>query len=280
MTTFHPVSVGAVRFGEGDGLALISGPCVIETAEICLAAAERISEITARLGIPYVFKSSFRKDNRSSLDNYEGPGVEAGLEILQKVKSRIGCPVISDVHTPAQVGPASEVLDAIQIPAYLSQQTELLVTAGKTGLPVNVKKGQFIAPEDMKNSVRKIESTGNHSILLTERGSSFGYRNLVVDYRSLPIMRSHGYPVIFDATHAVRIYGRPSSDPKGGTPEHIPLLARAGVAAGCDALFLEAHPDPTKALCDASSQLRIDRLETLLRQVLAIHEARVEHQEL
>ncbi|MFH1278681.1 MAG: 3-deoxy-8-phosphooctulonate synthase [Candidatus Eisenbacteria bacterium] len=272
--TVRMVDVGGVRFGDEGPLALIAGPCVIEGEEITLRTAEKIRETAGRLGLPFVFKSSYRKDNRSSAENFEGPGLEEGLRILEKVKKEVGVPVLSDVHTPEQVGPASEVLDVLQIPAYLSQQTELLQTAARTGKAVNIKKGQFIAPEDMKNSVGKVESAGGRAILLTERGACFGYRQLVVDMRSLAVMRGHGYPVIFDVTHSVRIYGRPSADPDGGTPEHIPLLARAGVAAGCDGLFLETHPEPAKALCDASSQLPLRRLEGLLQGLVRIHEAR------
>lgn len=270
------VDIGGARFGEEGPLALIAGPCVVEGEEITLRTAEKIRQTAGRLGLPFVFKSSFRKDNRSSAENYEGPGMEEGLRILEKVRKEVGVPVLSDVHTPAQVGPAAEVLDVLQIPAYLSQQTELLQTAARTGKPVNIKKGQFIAPEDMKGSVGKVEAAGGKAILLTERGTCFGYRQLVVDMRSLAVMRGHGYPVVFDVTHSVRIYGRPSADPAGGTPEHIPLLARAGVAAGCDGLFLETHPDPAKALCDASSQLPLGVLEKLLEGLVRIHEARRE----
>jgi len=266
------VEVGGVRFGDG-GLSLIAGPCVVETEDLTLRTAEKVRSVAAKLGIPFVFKSSYRKDNRSSVDYYEGPGQEEGLRILEKVRRETGVPVLSDVHTPDQVRAAAEVLDVLQIPAYLSQQTELLLTAARTGKPINIKKGQFVAPEDMLHSVRKVESVGNRSILLTERGSSFGYRTLVVDMRSLSILRGHGYPAVFDATHAVRVYGKPSADPAGGTPEHIPLLARAAVAAGCDAVFLETHPEPAKALCDAASQLPLARLEGLLAVLLRIHEA-------
>jgi 2-dehydro-3-deoxyphosphooctonate aldolase (KDO 8-P synthase) len=266
------VEVGGARFGDGR-LALIAGPCVIETEELTLRTAAEVRRVTAKLGISFVFKSSYRKDNRSSVEYYEGPGPEEGLRILEKVKKEIGVPVLSDIHTPAQAPAAAEVLDVLQIPAYLSQQTELLLAAARTGKTINVKKGQFVAPEDMIHSVRKIESTGNRSILLTERGSCFGYRTLVVDMRSLAILRGHGYPAVFDATHAVRVYGKPSADPAGGTPEHIPLLARGAVAAGCDALFLETHPEPAKALCDAASQHPLARLEPLLATLLRIHEA-------
>ncbi len=280
MNQVRTVEVGGVTFGDGRTLCLIAGPCVIESLEISLKTAKTIREVTDRLGIPFVFKSSYRKDNRSSVEYYEGPGLEEGLEILARVRREIGVPVLSDVHTPAQVGPAAEVLDVIQIPAYLSQQTELILAAARTGKAINIKKGQFIAPEDMINSVRKAESVGNRSILLTERGASFGYRTLVVDMRSLAVLRSHGYPAIFDVTHSVRIYGKPSADPAGGTPEHIPLLARAGVAAGCDGIFLETHPEPAKALCDASSQLALERLEPMLAGLVRIHEARLEAESL
>jgi 2-dehydro-3-deoxyphosphooctonate aldolase (KDO 8-P synthase) len=249
---------------------------VIESEEITLRTAAELRRITERLGMPFVFKSSYRKDNRSSVEFYEGPGLETGLRVLEKVKRETGAPVLSDVHTPAQTGPAAEVLDVLQIPAYLSQQTELLLSAARTGKAVNIKKGQFVAPEDLIHSVRKVESEGNRRILLTERGACFGYRTLVVDMRSLGILRGHGYPAVFDVTHSVRIYGKPSADPSGGTPEHIPLLARAGVAAGCDALFIETHPEPARALCDASSQFPLGRLERLLKGLLRIHEASLE----
>jgi len=270
------VDIGGVTFGEEGTLSLIAGPCVVESLDVCRRAAEGIRETCSRLGIPVIFKASYRKDNRSSPEHYEGPGNDEGLEILRRIRDEFDMPVISDVHTPAQVSIAAEVLDAIQIPAYLSQQTELLQCAARSGLPLNVKKGQFIAPEDMIGSVRKIEAAGGKSLMLTERGSSFGYRTLVVDFRSLSIMGEHGYPVVFDVTHSVRVYGKPSSDPAGGTPEHIPLLARAAVAAGCDALFIETHPEPGEALCDAASQLRLSRLEPLMQQMLAIHRARIE----
>jgi 2-dehydro-3-deoxyphosphooctonate aldolase (KDO 8-P synthase) len=221
-----------------------------------------------------VYKSSYAKDNRSSTEFYGGPGLAKGLEILARVRDDAGVPVLSDVHSVAEVAPAARLLDVLQIPAYLSQQTSLAVACGETGKPVNVKKGQFVAPEDMEKVVRKIESTGNREIVLTERGACFGYRQLVVDMRSLPILRKTGCPVVFDATHAVRLYGRPSADPAGGEPEFVPLLARAAVAAGCDAVFLETHPNPAEALCDASSQLPLARLPRLLESLLAIDRAR------
>jgi len=273
MSAPRVVEIGGARFGAEGKLALIAGPCVIESEELTLRTAEAIRRIAEKLGVPFVFKSSYRKDNRSSVEFFEGPGLEAGLAVLDRVKREVGVPVLSDVHTPAQAAPAAEVLDALQIPAYLSQQTELLLAAARTGKAINIKKGQFVAPEDLIHSVRKVESVGNRNILLTERGSCFGYRTLVVDMRSLAVLRGHGYPAVFDVTHSVRVYGKPSADPAGGTPEHIPLLARAGVAAGCDALFIETHPDPSRALCDAASMLPLARLEKLLAQLLRVHEA-------
>ena len=264
------VKVGPLEVG-GETFTIIGGPCVIEDVDICLEVAGEMKRITADLGFNYIFKSSFQKDNRSSAASYMGPGLEEGLKILGRIKDEVGVPVLSDVQYPDQVRPAAGVLDVIQIPAYLSQQTDLALTVGETGKPVNIKKGQFTAPEDMKGVVSKIRGTGNTGIILTERGSCFGYRRLVVDMRSLPIMRSLGCPVIFDATHAVRIYGYPSSDPKGGEPEFVPHLARAAVACGVDGLFIEVHPDPGKAMCDASSMLGLDGAEALLRQVASLH---------
>lgn len=260
-----------VRVGGSSPLALIAGPCVIESGDEALRIAERVAQITRGLGIGYIFKSSYTKDNRSSADGYAGPGLEDGLRILEKVRREVGVPVLSDVHCRSEVAAAAEVLDVLQIPAYLSQQTRLALAVGRTGKPINVKKGQFVAPEDMAAVVGKIESVGNRRLMLTERGSCFGYRSLVVDYRSLAIMRRFGYPVVFDATHAVRVYGRSSKDPAGGEPEFIPLLARAAVAAGSDAVFIETHPEPSRALCDASSMWPMAELEPLLEELTAIH---------
>ncbi|MFN0150206.1 MAG: 3-deoxy-8-phosphooctulonate synthase [bacterium] len=272
------VRIGAgareARLGGGGPLALIAGPCVIEGQELALEVAFALKEIAARLGMPFVYKSSYTKDNRSSVDYYQGPGLAKGLDILARVRDDAGVAVLSDVHGAAEAAPAASVLDVLQIPAYLSQQTSLALACGETGKPVNVKKGQFIAPEDMAKVAAKIASTGNDAISLTERGSTFGYRQLVVDMRSLAILARTGYPVVFDATHAVRIYGRPSADPTGGEPEFIPLLARAAVAAGCDAIFLEAHPDPANARCDASSQMALSKVEGLLATLVAIDAAR------
>jgi 2-dehydro-3-deoxyphosphooctonate aldolase (KDO 8-P synthase) len=269
------VRVGGVEIGGGD-LVLIGGPCVIEDLDTCLTVARRFSELCSRRDLGYIFKSSFEKDNRSSASSYRGPGLERGLDILAEVRSRTGVPVLSDVHYPRQVGPAAEVLDVLQIPAYLSQQTELALEAGRTGKPINIKKAQFIAPEDMAGAVEKVRSTGNDGVILTERGSCFGYRRLVVDVRSFPLLRSLGCPVVFDVTHAIRIYGYPSSDPRGGEPRFVAPLARAAVACGVDGLFVETHPDPCRAKCDAVSMLPLDSLKGFLDQVTAIHRAAVE----
>ncbi len=264
------VNISGIPVGGGNPFVLIAGPCVIEGEDIALHAAEWIKQIVDRLGIPWIYKSSFLKDNRSSVEYYQGPGLEEGLRILQKVKETFDVPVLSDVHESWQAAPAAEVLDVIQIPAYLSMQTSLAVAVAKTGKPVNVKKGQFLDPRDMSKVIGKINSQGNDQILLTERGSFFGYRNLVVDMRSLPIMRKLGYPVVMDATHSVRNYGVPSADPRGGSPEFVPYLARAAVAAGVDAVFIETHPNCAEALCDASSMWPLQKLEELLRQLKEI----------
>lgn len=264
------VKVGKIEIGNGKPLALIAGPCVIESEAIVLETAEKIKTITDRLKIPFIFKSSYLKDNRSSASTFQGPGLEKGLKILQKVKSQFDLPVISDIHTLLDVPAAAETLDIIQIPAYLSMQTTLTLAAAQTGKPINVKKGQFLAPQDMKNVINKIEGGGNHQILLTERGTFFGYHNLVVDMRSLQIMRGLGYPVIIDPTHSIRVYGISSSDPAGGTPQFVPSISRAAVAAGCDAIFIETHPNCREALCDAASMWPLERLEWLMVQLLEI----------
>jgi len=235
-----------------------------------LKTAAAIKTIADKLKIGLVFKSSYKKDNRSSAKSYQGPGVEKGMKLLARVKKEFGLPVLSDVHYPEEVAPCAEVLDIIQIPAYLCMQTGLTLAVAKTGKVVNVKKGQFLAPEDVGHIVKKIEETGNDKILLTERGSCFGYHNLVVDFKSLPIMRGLGYPVVFDVTHTIRKYGKPSADPAGGSPEFIEPLARAGVACGCDAIFIETHPDPCRAQCDAASMLPLERLEKLLRSLIEL----------
>jgi 2-dehydro-3-deoxyphosphooctonate aldolase (KDO 8-P synthase) len=266
------IEVGNVKIGGNNPIVLIAGPCVIESEEITLKTAERIKKITEKLEIPFIFKSSYAKDNRSSVEYYYGPGVEKGIKILEKVKKEFNVPVLSDVHYPDEVPIAAEVLDVIQIPAFLCMQTRLTLEIAKTGKVVNVKKGQFLAPQDIKNVVKKIESTGNTKILLTERGTFFGYHNLIVDMRSLKIMRDTGYPVIFDVTHTVRVYGIPSKDPRGGNPEFIFPLARAGVSIGIDGIFIETHPEPQNALSDASSMLPLNQLESLLIQIKRIDE--------
>ena len=265
------IHVGGAAIGGGRRLALIAGPCVIESEAVIMETAERLMAIAGRLDMPLVFKSSYAKANRSSVDYYAGPGLQDGLRVLQKVRD-LGVPVLSDVHSLQEVDAAAEVLDILQLPAHLSMQTELTLALARTGKPVNVKKGQFLAPGDMASVVSKIERTGNRHILMTERGVSFGYHDLVADMRSLPIMRRIGYPVVFDATHVVRLYGRPSGEPSGGTPEFIEPLARAAVATGCDAVFIETHPRVSEALCDAASMLPLDRLEPLLERLQAIDE--------
>ena len=266
------VQIQDFSIGDGNPLALICGPCVIESEDIVLKTAEAIQNIAQRLNMPFVFKSSFLKDNRSSAKSYQGPGLDKGMEILQKVKDTFGLPVISDIHDQHDASAAGEVLDIVQIPAYLSMQTGLTLAAARTGKPINVKKAQFLDPEDVRHIVGKIEGEGNHQILLTDRGTSFGYHNLVVDMRSFQIMRGHGYPVIFDPTHAIRVYGISSADPRGGTPQFVPSLSRAAVAAGIDAIFIETHPDCQNALCDAASMWPLDRLEPLLVQLKEVDE--------
>jgi len=264
------VFVGDIDCGS-DQLFLIAGPCVIEAEPLMMRTAERLKKITADLGIPLIFKSSFSKDNRSSLDYYQGPGLEEGLKLLEKIKREFAVPVLTDIHYPYQAAPAAEVVDVLQIPAYLCMQSELVVAAAQTGRVVNVKHGQFIAPDNMIKPVQKIEASGNNQIILTERGYTFGYNDLVVDPRSFYLLAQTGYPVVFDITHTIRKYGIPSKDPRGGTRQYLQTLARAGVAAGVDGLFIEAHPNPPEALCDAASQYYLEELETFVRPLLDIH---------
>lgn len=249
----------------------LSGPCVIEDESIMMKTAEELKKISERLNLPLVFKSSFMKDNRSSVDYYMGPGLDEGLKTLQKIKETFDLPIVSDIHYPSQVKACGEVLDIIQIPAYLCMQTTLVVEAAKTGKVINLKHGQFLSPENMDKPVKKIESTGNKNILLTERGYTFGYNDMIVDPRSFYDMRQIGYPVIFDITHSIRKYGIPSSDPKGGLRQYLPTLGRAGVAAGVDGIFIEAHPDPSCAKCDAASQYDLYKLEEYLKPLIEIH---------
>ena len=260
-----------VKFGGDNPLVLLAGPCVIESEEQVLRIAEQIKEITEKLEIPYVFKSSYDKANRSSIDSYRGPGLERGLEILGRVKDKFDLPVLSDVHTSQQAKVAKDILDVMQVPAFLSRQTDLVTAIAETDTVVNVKKGQFLAPWDIDQVVEKIESTGNEKILLTERGASFGYNNLVVDMRSLPRMRETGYPVVFDATHSVQLPGG-AGDSSDGDRELVPYLARAAAGAGIDVLFMEVHDRPEEALCDGANMVRIENLEEILKQVKAIDE--------
>ncbi|RYM06347.1 3-deoxy-8-phosphooctulonate synthase [Sporolactobacillus sp. THM7-7] len=261
----------SIQFGETYPFVLIAGPCVIESESLVMNTAEKIKTIAEKLGIPFIFKSSYDKANRSSIYSKRGPGLEEGLDILSKVKEQIGVPVTSDIHEPGQARPAGDVLDILQIPAFLCRQTDLLTAAAETGRIVNVKKGQFLAPWDMKNVVKKLEEAGNENILLTERGSTFGYNNLVVDMRSLPTMRTYGYPVVFDATHSVQIPGGNGTS-TGGKREFVPYLSRAAVAAGVDAVFMEVHPDPDTAWSDGPNMVKLDELEEILKPLKEIDE--------
>jgi 2-dehydro-3-deoxyphosphooctonate aldolase (KDO 8-P synthase) len=269
MSSKH-VFVGDIDCGS-DQLFLIAGPCVIEAEPLMMRTAERLKKIAADLEMPLIFKSSFSKDNRSSLDYYQGPGLDDGLKTLAKIKREFDVPVLTDIHYPYQAAPAGEVVDVIQIPAYLCMQSELVVAAAKTGAVVNIKHGQFIAPENMAKPCKKIEDSGNDKIILTERGYTFGYNDLVVDPRSFYLMGQIGYPVVFDIGHSIRKYGIPSKDPRGGARQFLGTLARAGVAAGVDGIFIEAHPNPPEALCDAASQYYLDDLEKFVRPLLDIH---------
>lgn len=254
-----------------DKLFLIAGPCVIEEEYIMLKTAEKLKDISVNLKIPLIFKSSFMKDNRSSLKNYIGPGLKKGIQILNKIRNEFSIPITSDVHYPEQINEVASSLDIIQIPAYLCMQTTLLVTAAKTNKIINIKHGQFLAPDNMKYPVKKIEESGNSNIIITERGYTFGYNDLIVDPRSFYILKKIGYPVVFDITHTVRKYGIPSSSPLGGNREYLTTIARAGVATGINGLFIEVHPKPSKAKCDAASQININSLEEFLIPLLEIN---------
>jgi 2-dehydro-3-deoxyphosphooctonate aldolase (KDO 8-P synthase) len=260
------VTVGSIEIGAGQPLAIIAGPCVIESRESALRHAERLKEIAERVGTPYIFKASYDKANRSALDSYRGPGLEKGLEILAEIRKELGVYILTDVHESSQVPAVAEVADILQIPAFLCRQTDFVVAVAKSGKIVNVKKGQFLAPWDIRNVVEKIVSTGNDQVLLTERGVSFGYNNLVSDMRSLVVMRELGYPVVFDATHSLQLPGG-LGHASGGERRYIPALARAGVAAGIDALFMEVHEDPEHALSDGPNSLALKDFEGLLRIV-------------
>lgn len=264
------VQVGDIDCGS-DQLFLISGPCVIEDESLMLRTAETLKQICEDLSIPLIFKSSFSKDNRSSLDYYQGPGLEEGLRTLEKIRQQFELPILTDIHYPSQAAPAAEVCDVVQIPAYLCMQSELVVAAAKTNAVINIKHGQFIAPDNMAKPVKKIEAQGNERIILTERGYTFGYNDLVVDPRSFLLLGQIGYPVVFDITHTIRRYGIPSKDPAGGTREYLSVLARAGVAAGVDGIFVEAHPNPPEALCDAASQYYLDGMREFVAPLMEIH---------
>lgn len=266
------VDIGPFKVGQGQPPFLIAGPCVIESEQLVMDTAGRVAEIATSLGIPYIFKSSFDKANRTSITSFRGPGLEKGLAILKKVKDQFSLPVLTDVHTEEQATEAGKVVDVLQIPAFLCRQTDLLIAAAKTGTVVNVKKGQFLSPIEMGNAVKKMEECGNRRIVLTERGSSFGYNNLVVDMRSFPILRSFGYPVVFDATHSVQLPGGGGTK-SSGQREFVEPLACAAAGAGVDGFFMEVHPDPDTALSDGPNMVPLHQLKSLLERVLRICDA-------
>ncbi|ULA65190.1 MAG: 2-dehydro-3-deoxyphosphooctonate aldolase [Nitrospira sp.] len=268
----HEVQIGSFKVGAGNRPFLIAGPCVIESEQLVLDTAGKIAEIAQSLGIPYVFKSSFDKANRTSIKSYRGPGIEEGLGVLKKVKAQLGLPILTDVHTEEQATEAGTVVDVLQIPAFLCRQTDLLIAAAKTGKVVNVKKGQFLSPPEMANAVKKVEESGNRRIVLTERGSSFGYNNLVVDMRSFPIMRSFGYPVVFDATHSVQLPGGGGTK-SSGQREFVEPLACAAAGAGVDGFFMEVHPNPDEALSDGPNMVPLHQLKFLLERIMRICDA-------
>jgi len=271
MTPAREIALGSVRLGGGAPLVLIAGPCVIESEAHAMMLAERLKQIAADAGVPFIYKASYDKANRSSVESYRGPGIAEGLRVLGQIKSNVGVPILTDVHDASQVEAAAKVADVIQVPAFLSRQTDLLVAVGRSGRAVNLKKGQFLSPWEMKHAVEKVATTGNKNIIVTERGASFGYQNLVVDMRSFPILRGLGYPVVFDVTHSVQLPGGAGKS-SGGQPEFIEPLARAGVAAGVDGVFLEVHEEPAKALSDGTNALRLDELPRLLEKLKGISE--------
>ncbi|MCP9469493.1 MAG: 3-deoxy-8-phosphooctulonate synthase [Nitrospira sp.] len=268
----HLVAIGSIMVGPGRPPFLIAGPCVIESEQLAMETAGRVAEIARSLGMPYVFKSSFDKANRTSISSFRGPGLEKGLAVLARVKTEIGVPVLTDVHTEQQATEAGTVVDVLQIPAFLCRQTDLLIAAANTGRVVNVKKGQFLSPAEMENVVKKVEECGSRRLLLTERGSSFGYNNLVVDMRSFPIMRRFGYPVVFDATHSVQLPGGGGTK-SSGQREFVEPLACAAAGAGVDGFFMEVHPDPDRALSDGPNMVPLHQLKTLLERVLRVWNA-------
>jgi 2-dehydro-3-deoxyphosphooctonate aldolase (KDO 8-P synthase) len=268
---FKTVAVNDILIGNDSPLVLISGPCVIEEYNLTFDIAAYLQRITEAMGVPLIFKASFDKANRTSIDAFRGPGISKGLDILARIKAELGIPILSDVHRISEVEAAAEVLDVIQIPAFLSRQTDLILAVAQTGKPVNLKKGQFLAPWDMLNAAKKVNSVGNDKVMITERGAMFGYNNLVVDFRGIQIMQKGGAPVVFDATHSVQLPGG-SGKSSGGQREFAPILARSAVAAGADAVFLEVHPDPDRALCDGPNSLKLDAIEPLLKQLTGIRE--------
>ena len=267
-----PVRIGSFSIGDGQPLAFIVGPCVIESAAHALDMAYAIRDVAGRVQVPVVFKASYDKANRTSLTSFRGPGLERGLAILADVKSRTGLPILTDIHEPSHAAAAAEVVDVLQIPAFLSRQTDLVVAAARTGKAVNIKKGQFLAPDDIRHAIAKVTAQGNEQVLVTERGVSFGYHNLVVDLRAFPMLRKLGYPVVFDVTHSLQLPGG-GDGVSGGLPEYIEPLAAGGVAAGVDAVFMEVHEEPSRARSDGANALRLDRLEDLMRKLMRIHAA-------
>lgn len=272
------VKVGNIECGTDD-LFVISGPCVIEEESIMMKTAEKLKDVSERMNIKIIYKSSFQKDNRSSLKYYNGPGLEKGVKLLAKVKEQFGFPLLTDIHYPDQAKAAAGVVDVLQIPAYLCMQTDLMVAAAKTGRVINIKHGQFLAPDNMKHPVTKCTEAGNDQIILTERGYTFGYNDLIVDPRSFYHMGKLGYPVVFDITHAIRKYGIPSASSAGGAREFLPVLSRAGVASGVDGVFIETHPTPDTALCDAASQLCVYDLEEFLKPLVELHAIQVKYRD-
>jgi 2-dehydro-3-deoxyphosphooctonate aldolase (KDO 8-P synthase) len=269
MNPVNPVTIGEIAVGAGRPLVLLAGPCVIESETHALDLAGRLVEVTRRLGIPFIFKASYDKANRTSGTSFRGPGLEQGLRVLGAIKARFNVPIVTDVHEPSQARAAAEVADVLQIPAFLSRQTDLLIAAAETGRVVNIKKGQFLAPDDVRHAIAKVTASGNARVIVTERGTSFGYHNLVVDMRAFPMMRALGVPVVFDVTHSLQLPGG-GEGVTTGQAEYIEPLGAAGVAAGVDGVFLEVHENPAKAQSDAQNALRLDRLEPLLRRLMAI----------
>lgn len=267
--TVRTVSAGAVSLGTGHPLAFVLGPCVIESTQHAIDTAKALKQIAAAVGVPMVFKASFDKANRTSIASFRGPGLEEGLRVLAKVKALTGLPILTDIHDASQAAPAAAIADVLQIPAFLSRQTDLIVAAAKTGKAINLKKGQFLAPRDMKHAIAKVTDSGNSQVIVTERGVSFGYNNLVVDPRAFPMLRAFGYPVIFDVTHSLQLPGA-GDGVTAGLAEYIEPLAQAGIAAGVDGVFMEVHEEPSRARSDAANALRLDRLEPLLRRLVAL----------